>query len=64
MVSAPTEEAIIQSEMTLGAEAEAVCDLKDHSRLKITPLSKYDLTTQQTENVPCSANLACSYKVI
>lgn len=63
-LSTTAEEAIIQSAMTSGAEAEAVCDLKHHNRLKITPLNKYDLTTQQPENVPCSANLACSYKVI
>lgn len=63
-LSAPAEEAIIQSVMTSSAEAEAVCDLKDHNRLKITPLNKYDLTTQQPENVPCSANLVCSHKVI
>lgn len=58
------EEAIIPSPMTSRAEAEAACDLEDHSSLKITPSHKDDLTTQQAENVPCSPNLACSYKII
>lgn len=62
-VSTPMEEAIIWSPMTSHAEAEAVCDLEDHNKLKPTPPHKDDLTTQQAENVPCSANLACSYKV-
>lgn len=41
-----------------------MCDLKDHNRLKTAPLNKYDLTTQQPENVPCSANLICSHSYL
>lgn len=63
-VSTSMEEAIILSPVTFRAEAEAACDLEDDNRLKITPSHKDDLTTQQAENIPCGANLVCSYKVV
>jgi len=63
-VSTPVEEAIIQSPTTSCAEGETVGGFEDHNRLKIIPRHRDYLTTQPAENIPCSVNLACSYKAI